>query len=91
MDGVSLQVNLPDYGKYDSAELTQILTRIALRLIGRDTRQIDDEGFPCTLSVEEAKALTLQRGREIKAGRVKLVPHDEVMNEMDQLLSTYAN
>lgn len=82
MDGVSLQVNLPDYGKYDSAELTQILTRIALRLIGRDIRQIDDEGFPSTLSVEEAKALTLQRGREIKAGRVKLVSHDEVMNEM---------
>ena len=91
MGGVSLQVNLPDYGKYDSAELTQILTRIALRLIGKDTQRIDDEDFPCTLSVEEAKELTLQRGREIKAGQVKLVPHDEVMNEMNQLLSTYAD
>ena len=91
MDGVSLQVNLPDYGKYDSAELTQILTRIALRLIGKDTQQIDAEDFPCALSTEEAKALTLQRGREIKAGRVKLVPHDEVMNELNQLLDTYAD
>lgn len=91
MDGVSLQVNLPDYGKYDPAELTQILTRIALRLIGKDTQQIDEEGFPCALSAEEAKALTLQRGREIKVGRVKLVSHEEVMNEMNQLLSNYAD
>lgn len=91
MDGVSLQVNLPDYGKYDAAELTQILTRIALRLIGKEAQQIDAEGFPCALSVEEAKAITLQRGREIKAGSVKLVPHEEVMDELNQLVSTYAD
>lgn len=91
MDGVSLQVNLPDYGKYDAAELTQILTRIALRLIGKEAQQIDAEGFPCALSVEEAKAITLQRGREIKAGSVKLFPHEEVMDELNQLVSTYAD
>lgn len=39
----------------------------------------------------EAKALTLQRGRAIKSGRAKLIPHDEVMNEMEQMLATYAD
>ncbi len=41
--------------------------------------------LPCAYSEEEAKELTLQRGREIKDGRVKLVPHEEVMNDMEQL------
>lgn len=91
MNGVSLQVHLPDYGKYDPAELTQILTKIALRLIGKEPQVSDLDDFPCAYSVEEAKALVLQRGRDIKAGRAKLIPHDEVMNEMEQLIASYAD
>ena len=41
--------------------------------------------LPCAYSEEEAKELTIQRGREIKDGRVKLIPHEEVMNDMEQL------
>lgn len=41
------------------------------------------------LTEAEAKALTLQRGRAIKAGRSKLIPHDKVMQEMEQMLATY--
>lgn len=49
----------------------------------------DDNGeIPC-LTEEEAKALTLQRGRDIKAGRAKLIPHEEVMYEMEQMLANY--
>lgn len=44
-----------------------------------------------SLTTEEAKELTLQRGRDIKAGRAKLIPHDEVMQEMEQMLATYAD
>ena len=44
-----------------------------------------------SLTAEEAKVLTLQRGRDIKAGRAKLIPHDEVMQEMEQMLTTYAD
>ena len=44
-----------------------------------------------SLTTEEAKVLTLQRGREIKAGRAKLIPHDKVMQEMDQMLASYAD
>ncbi len=91
MNGVSLQVHLPDYGKYDPAELTRILTKIALRLIGKETQAIDFDDFPCTYSVEEAKALVLQRGRDIKTGRAKLIPHEDVMNEMEQLIASYAD
>ena len=49
------------------------------------------ENIPCVYSVKEAKALTIQRGRDIKAGRAKLIPHDEVMSEMAQLIATYAD
>ena len=91
MNGVSLQVNLPDYGNYEPAELTRILTRIAMRLIGKDTQKNAEEETLCVYTVEEVKALTLQRGRDIKAGRVKLIPHDEVMDEMEQLLASYAD
>ena len=38
---------------------------------------------------EEAKQLILRRGREIKSGRMRLVPHEEVMSEMDALLRDY--
>ena len=44
-----------------------------------------------SLTTEEAKVLTLQRGREIKAGRAKLIPYDEVLQEMEQMLTTYAD
>lgn len=91
MDGVSLQVNLPDYGQYDPAELTRILTRIALRLIGKESQGTDSESAPCAFTAEEAKAITLQRGRDIKAGKAKLIPHEEVMNQMEQLLASYAD
>ena len=91
MNGVSLQVNLPDYGQYDPAELTRILTRIALKLIGKESQGADAESIPCVFTTEEAKTRTLQRGRDIKAGRAKLIPHEEVMNEMEQLLASYAD
>ena len=44
-----------------------------------------------SLTTEEAKVLTLQRGRDIKAGLAKLIPHDEVMQEMEQMLASYAD
>lgn len=49
------------------------------------------DGFPCVYSIEEAKAMVLERGKEIKAGRVKMIPHEEVMREMEQLAASYAD
>ena len=43
------------------------------------------------LTEEEAKAMTLLRGRSIKAGRTKLIPHEEVMQEMEQMIAKYAD
>jgi len=39
----------------------------------------------------EAKAMTLRRGRDIKAGRAKLIPHTEVMQEMEKMIATYGD
>lgn len=47
--------------------------------------------FPRLYTEEEAMEIALQRGREIKEGHAKLIPHEEVMHEMDQLLATYAD
>lgn len=49
------------------------------------------DGVPCVYSTEEVKAMVLERGREIKAGRVKMFPHEEVMREMEQLATSYAD
>ena len=38
---------------------------------------------------EKTKQLILRRGREIKSGRMRLIPHEEVMSEMDVLLRDY--
>lgn len=48
-------------------------------------------GEPQSLTSEEARALTLQRGRDIKAGLTKLIAHETVMQEMEQMLATYAD
>ncbi len=50
-----------------------------------------ETGEPRILISEEAKTLTLQRGRDIKAGRAKLIDHETVMQEMEQMLATYAD
>ena len=91
MNGVILRVNLPNYGNYEPAELTRILTRIGMSLITDDKPVATTEDFPCAYSLEEAKALTIQRGRDVKAGRSRLIPHQEVMKEMDQLIASYAD
>ncbi|MBP5364379.1 MAG: hypothetical protein J6Y82_00445 [Bacteroidales bacterium] len=52
--------------------------------------QEEAKGAVC-ISETEAKALTLKRGRDIKAGRTKLISHDKVMHEMEQMLSSYEN
>lgn len=49
----------------------------------------DASAEPYPLTETEAKALTLQRCRDIKAGRAKLIAHDDVMQEMEQMLATY--
>ena len=48
-------------------------------------------GRPVAYTEAEAKMLTLKRGRDIKAQRTKLIPHDEVMQEIEQTLATYEN
>jgi hypothetical protein len=50
-----------------------------------------ETGEPRILTSNEAKSLTLQRGRDIKAGRAKLIAHETVMQEMEQILATYAD
>ena len=47
--------------------------------------------IPCSCSSTKAQALAIQRGRDIVAGKDKLIPHDEVMMEMEQLIENYAD
>lgn len=49
------------------------------------------DGVPCVYSTEEAKTMVMERGREIKAGRVKMIPHKEVMRELELLIASYVD
>ena len=51
----------------------------------------DESNVITPLTEEDAKRMALQRGRDIKTGRTKLIPHDNVMQEMEQMLATYAD
>lgn len=86
MNGISIQVNLPNYGKYKPSELQHILTQIAMDLI-----EETDVSFPCSCTEDEAKSITLQRGQDIKNGKAELIPHNKVMSEMNQLVASYAD
>ena len=87
---ISVQVNESELRRCNPAlsnmdaigKWVQHLVDIATQELTADHARND---FPCAYSEEEAKELTLQRGREIKDGRVKLIPHEEVMNDMEQL------
>ena len=70
------------------SQWVQHLVDVATQELTAD-KSLDD--FPCLYTEEEAIAIALQRGREIKEGRAKLIPHEEVMREMEQLLASYAN
>ena len=47
------------------------------------------ESVLCAYSIEEAKVMVLERGREVKSSHVKMIPHEEVMREMEQLVVGY--
>lgn len=78
-------------------ELTKKVPEIIIMKNGNQTIESEREenhvveGVPCTYSIEKAKAMVLERGRKIKAGHARMIPHDEAMREMEQLLASYAD
>lgn len=44
-----------------------------------------------TIQITDMQTIAIQRGRDIVAGKDKLIPHDEVMKEMEQLIEDYAD
>lgn len=85
----ALRRSNPAFSDIDAiSEWVQKLVDAATQELIAD-KSLDD--FPCLYTEEEAKAIALQRGREIKEGHAKLIPHDEVMHEMEQLLDSYAD
>lgn len=89
VDEAALRRSNPAFSSMDAiSQWVQHLVDVATQELTAD-KLLDD--FPCLYTEEEAIAIALQRGREIKEGRAKLIPHEEVMREMEQLLASYAN
>lgn len=89
VDEAALRRSNPAFSSMDAiSQWVQHLVDVATQELTAD-KSLDD--FPCLYTEEEAIAIALQRGREIKEGRAKLIPHEEVMREMEQLLASYAN
>ena len=44
-----------------------------------------------TIQIPNNQTIAIKRGRDIVAGKDKLIPHDEVMKEMEQLIEDYAD
>ena len=84
-----IQLNVGKSG--NSCRLNEIMENENQAIMSKmEENHVLDE-TPCVYSTDEAKAMVLERGREIKAGRVKMSPHEEVMREMEQLAASYAN
>ncbi len=83
--------NYPEISAVDALWTLYLQQPRKVRDAFRNRLAQSEEGEPQSLTAEEAKALTLQRGRDIKTGRAKLIDHETVMQEMEQMLATYAD
>lgn len=85
------QANHPEISAVDALWTLYLQQPRKVRDAFRNRLAQSEANEPQSLTAEEAKALTLQRGRDIKAGHAKLIDHETVMQEMEQLLATYAD
>ena len=71
--------NYPEISAVDALWTLYLQQPRKVRDAFRNRLAQSEEDEPQSLTYEEAKALTLQRGRDIKTGRAKLIAHDTVI------------
>ena len=84
MDGVSININLPNYGHFSPEELTDKVRRFAMELISQEKKQ---EAQSCHYTAKEVEQLLDKRMKNIEDGTAELVSHDEVKARVKALIS----
>ena len=85
MQGVSININLPSYGRFSPEELTRKVRCFAMELVspkGKGTIQP-----PCCYTEEEVERLLAERMQSIADGTAELVSQDEVKARIKALMA----
>ena len=85
MRGVSININLPNYGNYSPEELTRKVRRFAMELVSPKERNTATQ--PCCYTEEEVENLLNERMQSIEDGTVEFVSHDEVKARIKAMLA----
>jgi hypothetical protein len=85
MNGVSININLPDYGHFSPEELTTKVRRFAMELISQ--REKSQDTPPCQYTTDDVDQLLTNRMQEIENGTAEFVSHEEVKAHIKALMA----
>lgn len=85
MDGVSININLPNYGHFSQEELTDKVRRFAMELISQKEKK--QEAQSCHYTTKEVEQLLDKRMKNIEDGTAEFVSHDEVKARVKALMA----
>ncbi len=85
MDGVSININLPDYGHFSPEELTRKVKCFAMELVGQSEKK--QTTSPCCYSEAEVEKLLNERMKCIDDGTAEFVSHEEVKARIKAMMA----
>ena len=85
MNGVSINIDLPNYGHFSPEELTRKVRCFAIELISQS--ETDNVIPPCCYTEDEVERLLEERMQSIEDGSVELVSNDDVKAHIKALLA----
>jgi len=85
MHGVSININLPNYGNFSPEELTRKVRCFAMELVSQ--KEQSSTTPPCCYTEEEVEKLLAERMQSIEDGTAEMVSHDEVKARIKAILA----
>lgn len=85
MNGVSININLPDYGHFSPEELTRKVKSFAMELVGQSEKK--QTTSPCCYSEAEVEKLLNERMKCIDDGTAEFVSHEEVKARIKAMMA----
>ena len=85
MNGVTININLPDYGHFSPEELTRKVKRFAMELVVQSEKE--QAVTPCRYSEAEVEKLLNERMNAIENGTAEFVSHEEVKARIKAMMA----
>ncbi len=85
MNGVSININLPNYGNFSPEELTRKVRQFAMELV--TPKEKDTTTPPCCYTEEEAERLLAERLQSIADDTAEKVSHDEAKARIKAMMA----